>query len=143
MPDYEYDIPMTEDYQQILLKLVEQSKKLKTLTATGSLSPDKTWQFDQAGEHWKTGAISGDPLVSFDCLELIKIYGNLNRPMDHPFILTPKAYKWAEYQKKNRIGKWWARLPGNVKDIMLAISFLLSQAMTIIQFLQAIKVIGP
>jgi len=135
MSDLEYDIPMPVNYRLLLLKLVDQSIKEQTLTANGFVVCDLQWQFSIGKEVWTVDNIQGNPIISFDCLGLIILYNN------NQFTLTPIAFKWAAYQKKSRLGKWWARLPGNVRDVMLAISFILALGLTILQILQALKII--
>jgi hypothetical protein len=47
--------------------------------------------------------------------------------------LTPVVFKWADYEKKNRLGKFFAKHP--FKDYMLALSVILSVSLTILQIL--------
>ena len=141
MSDYEYDIPMPGNYRQLLLKLVEQSQKRKTLTARGFIVCDLQWQFSMGNEIWTVDNIQGNPIMSFDCFGLISLY------YQEQFTLTPNAFKWAAYQKKSRLEKWWARLPGNVKDVMIIISFILSLVGVILSsylaYLQILEKLKP
>ncbi len=145
MSEYEYDIPMPENYRQLLLKLVNQSRELSTLTASYFFTLDGSINIRMGhGEGgWRTDQISGDPILSFDCFGLVKIYGDQNEHFTG-FTLTAKTFKWANYEKKTPIGKWFAKY--NVKDFVIGIAFVLSVGLTIVQILQALRVIptpGP
>ena len=137
MSDYEYDIPMPENYRQLLLKLVDQSKKERTTTVKYTHLKESS-HIHVGNAHWEETFID-NPFLSLDCYDLVKIYITSNS--QDLYVLTPKAFKWAAYQMKNRVEKWWARLPGNIKDVMLAISFILALGLTALQILQALKVI--
>jgi hypothetical protein len=139
MSDYEYEIPMPDNYRQLLLEIIGLMEKGKTTTIDyWTTIPEPTHHFS-IGVDTLDRNFMDNPMFCFDCYGLAKYYEA--KALGKIYILTPKAFKWAAYQKKSRLGKWWARLSGNVKDIMLAISFLLALGLTVLQILQALKII--
>ncbi len=140
MSTYKYDIPMPEDYKKLLIEIVEKSKQNRSLTcswvklASGSIR----WIGEVGGVEEKfTENIQGDPFESFGVLGMMEIRENESR--SKTFVLKPNAFEWANYQKKKRFGKWLERLPGNIRDIVIAVAFILSVALTIIQIVQLIS----
>ena len=80
-------------------------------------------------------SFSEDPVPGFEVLGFVKITD------EHNIFLTPKVFKWADYENKTRLGKWWTRLPNTVKDFMIAFSFLASLVLAILQILELLKIL--
>jgi hypothetical protein len=137
MADFEFDIPIPDEYTQMLLDIIKEAKKHKTLTIhISQVGWNKVgganYQIGFPGKDKMYSEQGGNPIASFAAL------GFLEQPADDPkiYFLTAKAYKWAKYQQKSQLGKWFARVPGYIKDTMLFIAFILSVALTILQIIE-------
>ena len=146
MSDYEFDIPMPKEHAKLLLNILELAKKNNVFSVHYSFHPAQDrkscrLQFDIGDITTELQQLPEDPLPGFEVLGLVKF------TEESRVFLTPKAFKWAAYQKKSRLGKWWARLPGNVKDVMIFISFILSLVGVIISsylaYLQILERLKP
>lgn len=128
---YEYDLPMPETYKAFLLSVVSDAIEAKTMTVnftrTATTIPGMHCYYLSIGGCSREFKITGKPVESLNCLGLIKIFDSEN------FFLTPKSIEWAEYQRKNPFGKFIAKLPSTVKDLMLVIAFILSIILTCLQ----------
>jgi hypothetical protein len=79
--------------------------------------------------------LSENPILGFELLGLVKITS------DHTFFLLPRAFNWAAYERKSRLGKWLVRLPNIIKDFMIALSFFASLVLVILQILEHFKIL--
>jgi len=120
---YKYDFPMPKNYRGLLLDIVEISNREQSSTGQ--------WYKKVAGITLYIGKnqsefpeISGDPMLAFHALNLIGIVEKTEKLST--YVLKPDAFDWANYQNKKALGKWFERLPGQVKTLMLFISFILS-----------------
>jgi hypothetical protein len=142
MSNYEFDLPIPKQHKELLLSLVDKAKKYNVLSARffSHTSNDVSYIVDFVFSDEEKGHIEinfpENPLPSFEVLGFIH-YEEKQRTV----IFTPQLFKWAKYEKKNTIGKFWMRLPEAIKDLMLAIAFILSLALTIIEILQNLKII--
>lgn len=136
MQRYEFDTPMPDTYSDLLKELVSKSIEQKSLTGTWHELSQKKFQI-HIGENVIIGETTGRPVLAFATLGFIEILSEKSIQ----FILTPKAFAWAEYQKKNRFGKWVARNPSLIRDGFIAFSFVVSLTLAIIEVLQAVKII--
>jgi len=71
-----------------------------------------------------------NPLPGFEVLGLIK------KIDEHSLFLTPKLFMWTEYEQKNQFMKWIDRNPNLARDVLLALSILLSLVLLILRFSQ-------
>jgi hypothetical protein len=75
-----------------------------------------------------------NPALAFEMFGLVKY-----DQQKHIFVLTPKAFKWADYEHKNRFLKIMSTLSSKTKDFMLFVAFVLSLGLTVLQILQSLK----
>jgi len=136
MSTYKYDIPMPEEYKKDLLDIVEFSKQKHSLSGKWYISPREMSVYI-GGSQKNYPGVSGDPFLSFGALGLVEITGRTETLCE--FVLKPRAFYWANYQQKTRFGKCLERFPGNVRDIAIAVAFILSVVLTIIQIVQFIS----
>lgn len=139
MDNVEFDLPLPKKQKELLVKLVDRAKAENILSVPYvAHSPDGM-------EHHLSFIFPGntnraididmpeDPIPGFEALGFIIC--NSGNQMNSIF-LTPKLFKWVKYEKKNMFGKFWAKLPGRVKDFMIIIAFILSLALTTLQILE-------
>lgn len=141
MSTYKYDIPMPEEYKKLLIEIVKHSRQNRSLTYSWveTLNGSISWVGEAGGVEKKfTDTVIGDPFQSFRVLGMMEIR-EVEDQVTRTFILKPNAFEWANYQKKTPVGKWLERLPGNVRDIAIAVAFIFSVALTIIQIVQFIS----
>ena len=131
--EYQYDLPLPDKQKELLLKLVKEAKQQGVLSAWyGIHKPDDPpyyLHFVLGNEKIKVEFLE-DPTPGFEVLGLIK------QTDEHTIFLTPKVFKWAKYERKNCLLKWAERNPNIIRDVFLAISFLLSFALLILEVLQ-------
>jgi len=139
MNEYEFDLPLPKQQKALLLNLVKGAKKHEVMTVHFFLhTPDGflyylDFPFSDK-EEIKT-QMSENPIPGYEVLGLVK-YDEEKQLI----YLTPKAFKWANYEDKNRFGKFWARQ--SLKDIMLGIAFVLSLMLTIFQVIEISQKLG-
>jgi hypothetical protein len=145
MDDYEFDIPLPDEHKKLLLNLVDKAKKYHVLSfyfdcrgSAGSFLYYLSFIFsaDAGIKDSKDIELPENPILGFEILGFVKYDEE-----KHTVFLTPKLFKWASYEKKNRFGKFWVKLPNIIKDLMLVIAFMLSLALTAIEILQKFKVL--
>jgi hypothetical protein len=136
MSEFEYEIPLPKEQKTLLLEIVKKAKKCDILSIAYFVhkpnNPPYALSFIFNTENEINVNLPEDPVPGFEVLGLAKITDK------HSIFLTPKIFKWADYESKNKLTKWWARNLSNTKDIVLAISFVLSLALTILQIYQAL-----
>ena len=110
MSDFEFDFPMPEPEKKLLLDVVMRARKHKVLSIRYSASLDNLSIYhiiiyfdDNDRIHLN---LSEDPALAFEVLGFIKY-----NQEKHVFVLTPKAFKWADYENKNIFSKFLARIP--------------------------------
>lgn len=137
MIDSIYDIPFPQQQKELLLELIQQARKHHVLSVHYGPHPDADGIYhltfycvleDRLGRDWPE-----DPVPGFEALGLIKM------TRQSTFFLTPKAFKWADYEKKNRILKWWVRLPDRIKEFMIVFSFVVSLILVLLQIWEKIR----
>lgn len=137
MGHFEFDIPFPKEQKELFLRLVSEARKCSVLSVNYYVhrpdDPPYFLDFVFDAKNSIETNLPEDPVPGFEVLGLVRITG------EHNIFLTPKAFKWADYEKKNRFLKWWIRLPNVLKDIMLVIAFILSLVLTILQILEKFK----
>jgi len=127
---------LPKEQKLLLLDIVRMSKKSNVLSVTYFVHKPNNPPYSLSFAFNSTNNIDidlpEDPIPGFEVLGLVKITDQ------HSIFLTPKVFKWVNYENKNRFAKWWERNMSNTKDIILAISFVLSLALTILQIYQAL-----
>jgi hypothetical protein len=156
---YKHDIEMPKTYRDVLLKIVENAKNKKTMTGVCVLCSD-TWYISLENSYYyrnkqclEFSDIIGDPFVSFDCMGYLRIIENgsyeVSGKASGPgvrFFISPDAFEWAEYQKKNSLRKYMTRHPNSLKNVMIGFSFLVSLFVFLFQlfgYLKTIPAISP
>jgi len=138
MSDFEFDLPMPKQQRKLLLDIVALARKYNVLSVPYSSSLDSNNIHHISVVLGSTVDIylelSEDPAVSFEMLGLVKYYEEKGI-----IVLTPKVFKWANYERKNWFLRIFSRLPSKVKDFMIFIAFVLSLALTVMQILQNLK----
>jgi len=131
----ELEIPMPDEYKELLLSIVLESKKQKTLQGI-YICLDQGLSFVGIGNsRVMNDSIQGNPFLSYSALGMIQTQG----ARDNVFVLMPFAFKWYDYQKKKGITKFLLKVMDKARDIIIAISFVLSMALTIVSILGLIK----
>jgi hypothetical protein len=142
MSYYEFDLPIPLPQKELLLNFVDKAKKYSVLSAhfflhtPNDISYTLVFAFSDGEKGEISVVLPENPVPSFEILGFVH-YDEKQKTI----ILTPKLFKWAEYEKKNKIGKFWMRLPEAIKGTMLVIAFILSLILTIIEILQNLKII--
>jgi hypothetical protein len=134
--EFEYDIHLPKEQKTLLLEIVKKAKKCDVLSVAYFVhkpnNPPYYLSFVFNSKNEINEELPEDPVPGFEVLRLVKITDT------HSIFLTPKIFAWADYQNKNRLMRWWARNLSNTKDIILAIAFILSLVLTILQIYQAL-----
>jgi hypothetical protein len=138
MSDFEFNFHMPEQQKKLLLDIVKLARKNNVLSIRYSASLDNQFiyhvsvYFNDADRIYLN--LSENPAFAYDVLGLIKYDSE-----KHIFVLTPKAFNWADYENKRWVPKFLAKLPSKVKDFMIFIAFILSLALTVLQILESLK----
>jgi hypothetical protein len=136
MSEFEYDIHLPKEQKTLLLEIVKKAKKCDVLSVAYFFhkpnNPPYHLLFSFSSADEINIALLENPVPGFEVLGLVKVTDNDN------IFLTPKLFIWADYQNKNRFMRWWARNLSNTKDIILAIAFILSIVLTVLQIYQAL-----
>ncbi|MEN6571415.1 MAG: hypothetical protein ABFD24_06205 [Anaerolineaceae bacterium] len=131
----ELEIPMPNQYKELLLTFVRKSKEQKNLNGVYDYNLVGR-MFVRIGEEFlEYSGIHGNPFLSFQAIGLIQA---IEGPGGN-FVFMPLAFKWYEYHTKSDIGKWFIRFFDRSRDVLIAISFILSLALTILDIVRAIK----
>jgi hypothetical protein len=140
MADFEFDFyeAMPIPLKDLLEKLVQLSKKGKRLSIRcfSDGAGNKHYQVGP-GNEFEVKALEFDFNANFslEVLQLIKVRDIDGTLSNLTLFLTPKAFRWYEYHKANRIKKWWARTQNKTKNAIIGISFGLSILLTALQIL--------
>jgi hypothetical protein len=129
---YEFDIEMPADYKQMLLDMVDLSKKTNCLTISSHDHYDgkhDNYLISVYDDKFELFA-KGDPIITFQSLGFLQIIHDKEWASMglRSFVILPKAFEWSDYQKKNGFRKGLQKLPSTIRDIGLFISFVLSIA---------------
>jgi hypothetical protein len=137
---YEFDIKMPGTYKQMLLQMVNLSKRMNCLTLS-SVDSYKTIHDNFLISIYDDNFVieaKGDPIITFQCLDFIHIIDDkfwANTGI-RSFVLLPKAYQWAEYQNKKPIFKLIEKAPSVLLNIGVIVSFIFSIASLYLSILQ-------
>ena len=138
MSDFEFNFSIPGQQKKLLLDIVRMARKHNVLSVRYSASLDVQFIYHISVYFDDVDRVSlnltENPALSYDVLGLIKYDQD-----KHVFVLTPKAFRWADYENKNWLLKFFARLPSWIKDFMIIVEFLLSLALTIFQILESLK----
>ena len=138
MSEFELDFPLPKQQKKLLLDIVKLAREHNALAVPFSSSSDANYIHHISvvlGDKVQIGLdLSEDPALAYEMFGLVKYEEGKG-----VIVLTSKAFKWAEYEKKNWLLKFLAKLPSRIKDLMLLVAFVLSLALTIIQILQVLK----
>ena len=139
MSDFEFDLPITQEARRFLLDIVKMAEKRNIRSMNYSSSQERgTYTYHvQAfidGTDSISAALSEKPTAFYETLDFISYDEE-----KHLITLKPKVFKWAKYENKNRLLRFLARLPNQVKDLMIVVAFVLSLGLTVIQIVQAFK----
>jgi hypothetical protein len=133
MTIYEYDLPLPHKQKELLMRLAKESEQRDLLSVEYVIQkhnkPPYNLSFIIREEEIKVDLFE-DPVPGFEVLGLVK------RTDEHTLFLTPKLFKWADYEQKNQFMKWVARNPNLARDALLAISILLSITLILLRFFQ-------
>lgn len=133
IPDYEFEIPMSDTYKEILFNIIQLAIRSETLTfwfeETGSNLVFSIRYKDDSRTVFEN--TFGNPLKYFHEMGLIKITEN------KAFLVTPKLFRWAAYQKKKPLLKWWER--DGSKNSIAVIALVISIISAIASVISAIK----
>jgi hypothetical protein len=135
MANYKYDIKMPDKCKSLLLRMIKSAKSKDVVEGTRIYYDNNCHIQFGIGEDEIEIPAGGREFSTLEHLGLVELNDETS------FFITPLAGEWADYQHKNRVTKWLARLSGETKDIILAISFILTLLLTILQILQIFKVI--
>jgi len=139
MSDYEFDLPLPKQQKTLLLNLVKGAKKCEVMTVHFFMhTPDGFLyhlDFPFTEKEEIQIQMSENPIPGYEVLGLVK-YDEAKQLV----YLTPKAFKWANYESKSWFGKFWARQ--SLKDIMLGVAFVLSLILTVFQVIEISQKIG-
>lgn len=142
MADFELDIPMPDHYRESLIRIVKFSKELKTLSfSTQRPVGSPIINVIIGGEPINVPSNQDNPIKAYVTLDLLHEVTDIksNGIVDVSYYITPKAYRWYEYQRRGKIGKWFARLPSYIRDGMIGIAFILSLILTILQIAELVR----
>lgn len=133
MTEFQYDIPLPGNQRELLLNLARISKQNDILSATYTIQkhgePPYQLVFKMGKEKFEA-EFQEDPIPGFEVLGLTK---KIN---EQTIFLTPKFFKWVDYQKKSQFMKWVERNPNIARDVLLAISILLSVILILLRIFQ-------
>jgi len=142
MADFEFDFDeaMPVPLKNLLMKLIQLSKKGNSLSIRCTMDINFTKHY-MAGRDFlevKAEEVEDNAHFSLEVLELIQVREQVQIAGGNEFtswslFLTPKAFRWYEYHKANRIGKWLARTQNKARDIILGFSIVLSLILIILQ----------
>lgn len=154
MSEFDLEIDMPENYRLLLLKIIRLSKEQKTLSFERQNTFDNIEVivggspiFSVLDEY-----TTGDVFRALNCIGLLetsdndidytlKHADNPPRPWRFIYYLTPKAFRWYEYQNMGRARQFFAKAWFSVKDIMLGTAFILALILTLLQILQLVGII--
>lgn len=142
MTYFELDIPMPDHYRDSLIKIVEASKRLRTLSfSTQRPVGSQIITVIIGDEPIDIPSYRDNPIKAYVTLDLLHEVTDIksNGIVDVSYYITPKAYRWYEYQRRGKIGKWFARLPSYIRDGMIGIAFILSLILTILQIAELVR----
>lgn len=123
MTEFQYDIPLPINQRELLLNIARLSKQNDILSVGYSVHANNGPPYKivyKMGEENIEAEFQENPIPGFEVLGLIKTID------EHTIFLSPKLFKWAEYEQKTQFMKWVARNPNIARDVLLAISILLS-----------------
>ena len=138
MSDFEFDFSIPSQQKKLLLDIVKLARRHSVLSIRYSAILDNQFTyhilayFDDADRLFLN--LTENPAFSYDVLGLIKYDQD-----KHTFILTPKAFRWADYENKNWFLKFLARFPKWIRDFMIIVAFLLSLVLTVFQILENVN----
>ena len=133
MTEFQYDIPLPIIQKELLLNLARLSRQNDILSVSYTINKHDKPPYKlvfHLGKERIESKVEEDPVPGFEVLGLIK------KIDAQTIFLAPKLFRWAEYQQKNRVMKWVARNPNIARDVLLAISILLSIIIIILRFFQ-------
>lgn len=133
MAEYQYDIPLPKMQRELLLRLARESRQRDILSVGYEIHKHNNppYRLDLTlGEEKIESDFSENPVPGFEVLGLVKSTDK------HTLFLTPKLFKWAEYEQKSGFMKWVARNPNLARDVLLAVSILLSLAILLLRLFQ-------
>lgn len=133
MTEYQYDLPLPDKQKELLLQLAKTSRQLSILSAEYTIHKHNKPPFKLSltlGDETIKAELLEDPVPGLEVLGLIK------RTDEHTIFLMPKLFKWADYENKNPFMRWVERNPNIARDVLLAISILLSLVLLILRFVQ-------
>ena len=138
MSNFEFDFPLPKQQKKLLLDIVKLAREHNVLSIPYSSSLDSNYVHHISvvlDDMVQIGLdLSEDPALAFEMLGFVKYDEEKG-----VIVLTPKVFKWANYENKNWFLKFLARLPSKVKDFMIFVAFVLSLALTVLQILQSLK----
>jgi hypothetical protein len=131
MTDFQFNLPLPQKQKELLLRLASETRQRNVLSVEYTIrkhdTPPYNLTFTVGGEEIKADFME-DPVPGFEVLGLVK------KTDEHTLFLTPNLFEWAEYEQKSGFMKWIARNPNLARDLLLAISILLSLTLLILQF---------
>jgi hypothetical protein len=125
MTSLELSDPLPKPIAEVLVELVKRARRDQTLDVLCFIhTPDDVRYYisigDDEGDEVAMEIPKGDPVTSLEKLGYL-----VRQDQAHVFLL-PTAFRRADYERKNRLSKWLARTIDNGRDVLLAISFVLS-----------------
>lgn len=133
MTEFQYDIPLPKEQRELLLNLARISKQNDILLARYTVQkrdePPYPIVFHMGKENIEA-EFQEDPVPGFEVLGLVK------KIDEHTLFLAPKLFRWVDYEQKSRFMQWVERNPNIARDVLLAISILLSVIFILLRVFQ-------
>jgi hypothetical protein len=128
---YKLDIHLPQSYTDLLTQLVDKARAQNTLTGLYQISVDGIHHIDIGDGLEFRSNLSGYPFAAFEVLGFIALYEK--DATSGSFVITPSAFEYIDFLKKNKFTKWWIRLPDGAKAFVVGFSFVISLSVTLLE----------
>jgi hypothetical protein len=133
MNTFQINLPLPQKQKELLLQLASESRQRNVLSVGYHIEKHEKPPYDltfTVGAEEIQAELMEDPIPGFEVLGLVK------KTDEHTLFLTPNLYEWADYEHKSGFMKWVYRNPNIARDVLLAISVLLSLTLLILKITQ-------
>jgi len=124
--------PLPAGVSRFLEAAVELATQDEVLTVQWMISREsprrygaKDYQLDAGTHRADIENLLGSPAESLEHLGFIDLFGT------NAFFLTAQAFKWADYQRRSPVGKWFARLSIGTRDVVYGATTALALVLTV------------